>query len=578
VRPLTLAAITLLLFSVVAKPLPASAQIDTIVVRAGRIGFYSSHYIVTADGNVRVTLSDGTTISGRYFEMDLKMNRFVVAGGVSVVHGSYEYSGAAFGEFLDLKRGYFLPATPEPDRWTFLDSDYAKPVKGREMPGDAFNMPETGVEHPFILAKEATIIPKTGIALKPARIYTEGVYVPTPSYYQNFSPNPYLVQNGLAGATGGVGYPFFGGPHSTTTLFGRYDSTNKTYLAIEQNFGWQNAYLVASISPLTRPDKEYNLLGLIKTRNQRFQVSTFEQLNTLQSGFSEPLYSTALENLQLTYGLKNSFLQLTANQYHQDLMAEPLSGTYGGHPFIPNHPNNFELAWVGANQRISKYVPISFRLRGGLLTAHDTFGLGTFDGTPYTSYWQHFLGFTIFSDPYNLTPHAAFDQAVSFSVTYDRQRTFVSSFPRFQDQSTLTAVLSKLQGHKGSMYLAYTVTNEGDYLGALQPVIYPPTVFNNPYNGQTYPGFAAFDGFVTLRTLQYSYTYTPTPYFSFTFVAEKHKDFPDPIPYYWGNPPYDVTGRIQARISPILSVLVQRSYFFNFGPQGWNQWTIQFGP
>jgi hypothetical protein len=579
VRLLSLSVITLLLFSVVARPAPASAaKTGTVVVRSDRVAFYSSKYIVTAEDGVRVTLSDGTAITGRFFEMDLKRNDFVVAGSVKVVHGSYAYEGAAFGESLDLKRGYFMPATPEPDKWTFLDGDYAKPVKGRILPATAFTLWDTGVDHPFVLAKEATIIPKTGIALKPARIYTEGVYVPTPSYYQNFSPNPYLVQNGLAGAVGAVGYPFLGGAHATTTLFGRYDTTNKTYLAIQQNFGWENAYIVASISPLTRPDKQYNLLGLIKTKNNRFQVSSFEQLNNFQSGFSQPLVSSAMENVQLTYGLKNSFLQLTANQYQDDLLAQPASGFYGPYIWVPAHPNDFTLSWVGANQRISKYVPISFKFRGGLLTAHNYYGIGTFDTTPYTSYWQHYLGFTIFSNPYNLTPHAPFDQAVNFSAMYDRQRTFVSSFPRRQDQGTLTTVLSKLQGHKGSMYLAYVVQNEGDYLGALQPVFYPPTVFSNPYNGQTYPGFAAFDGFVTLRTLTYSYTYTPTPYFSFTLVADKHKDFPDPIPYYWGNPPYDITGRIQMRISPILSVQIQRSYYFNFGPNGWNQWTVQFGP
>ncbi|MGH7683527.1 MAG: hypothetical protein ACREMT_04200 [Vulcanimicrobiaceae bacterium] len=571
----TLFIISLLLFPVVARPALASAAIDTIVVHADRVAFYSSKYVVKGDGNVRVTLSDGATITGRAFQMDLKMNRFVIAGDVHVIHGSNTYDGAAFAEFLELKRGYFLPATPEPDRWTFMDGDYSKPVKGREMPGDTFDMPETGSDHPLVLSKEATIVPKTGVALKPARIYTEGVYVPTPSYYQNFSPNPYLVENSLAGATGGVGYPFIGGPHSATTLFGRYDSTNKTYLAIQQNFGWQNAYIVGSVSPLTRPDKEYNLLGLIKTSNQRFQVSTFEQLNTFQSGFSMPLSASALENMQFTYALKNSFLQFTAFQYHDDLVAP---GYNQGHGFVPMHPNNFSLSWVGANQRISKYIPISFKLRGGIQTAHDSYGIGTFDNNPYTSYWQHYLGFTIFSNPLNITPHLPFDQAVNVSTMYDRQRTFVSSFPRWQDQQTLTTVVSKLQGHKGSMYLAYVIQNEGDYLGALQPVMYPPTVFNNPFNGQTYPGFAAYDCFVTQRTLQYSYTYTPTPYFSFTFVAEKHKDFPDPIPYYWGNPPYDVTGRIQMRISPILSVQIQRSYYFNFGPQGWNQWLIQFGP
>ncbi len=87
--------------------------------------------------------------------MDLKSNRFMVAGGVHVVHGTYSYDGAAFSEYIDYKRAYFLPITTEPDRWTFLDEDYSKPVPGRVMPGDAFAFPDTAGEHAFVLAKQA---------------------------------------------------------------------------------------------------------------------------------------------------------------------------------------------------------------------------------------------------------------------------------------------------------------------------------------------------------------------------------------------------------------------------------------
>lgn len=580
-RTLSVAVLSLVLFSIVpAVPVAAKAPTNSIVLRADRVAFYSNKYIVTADGNVKVTFTDGTTFTGRSFEMDLKANRFVVAGDVAIVHGSNTYTGAAFGEFLDLKRGYFIPVSPEPDRWTFLDSDYANPVKGRQMPGDAFYMPETGGDHAFILAKQAFIVPKTGIELKPAWIYTFGAYTPTPSYYQNFSANPYFAQNGLAGAVGAVGYPFLGGSHGSTTLFGRYDSTNKEYLAIQQNLAWENAYTVFSISPLTRDVKQYNLLGLWKTENQRFQIYDFNQLNNFQSGFSEPLSSGAFSNLQLTYALHNSFLQLTGNQYWSDLMAPPTGDqTYGGHGFDPDHPNNFTISWNGSNTRVGKYIPINFKLRAGILTAHDAYGLPGFDGTPFTftSYWQHFFGFTVWSLPYNLTPHAPFDQAVNLSMTYDRQRTIVDSLPRFQDAGTLTTMLSKLQGHKGSMYLSYSVSNDQDVLGPLQQTFYPPTTINNPYNGLYYPGYSAFIGLSTTRDLQYSYTYTPTAYFSATVTADKYDNFPQAIPYFNGSP-YDMTLRVNARINPILSVLIQRTYYFNWGNQGWNQWTIQFGP
>ena len=568
-----------------AIPRAASAQIDSIVLHADRVAFYSGKYVVTGDDNVTVRLTDGTVITGRSFAMDLKANRFMVAGGVHVVHGTYSYDGAAFSEYIDYKRAYFLPITTEPDRWTFLDEDYSKPVPGRVMPGDAFAFPDTAGEHAFVVAKQARIVPKTGVAFKPARIYTFGAYTPTPEYYANFSSNPYFAENSLAGATGAVGYPFIGSKNSTSTLYGRYDSANRIYLAAEENLASPNAYAVFSINPLTRPDKQYNFLGSYKTPNQRFQITDFDQFFAFQSGFSQPLNSSALENEQLTYGLQNSYLQLTANEYQDSLLAQPAPDSNGNywygtpqHSWVPNHPTNVTLSWIGSRQAVSKYVPINFDFRGGIFTAHDAYGVGTFADVTYNTYWQHYLGFTVWSNPVNLTRHAPFDQAVYWSETYDRQRTFVDSMTRFQDAGTLTSTISKLQGHKGAMYLSYILSNSGDFLGPLQSVIYPPTIIDNPYNNQIYPGYAAFDGFSTTRDLQYAYTYTPTAYFSFTLQADKRKDFPAPIPYYYGNPPYSVSFRTQIRINSILSVQIARSYSFNFGNEGWSSWTLQFGP
>jgi hypothetical protein len=574
VRVLSLALAILVAAFAAAIPRAASAQITSIVLHADRVAFYSSKYVVTGDDNVTVRLTDGTVITGRSFAMDLKLNRFMVAGGVHVVHGNLSYDGAAFSEFLDYKRAYFLPITTEPDRWTFLDEDYANPARGRDMPGDAFAFPNTGVDHPFVLARTAHIIPKTGVSFKPARIYAFGAYAPTPEYYANFSPNPYFAENSLAGATGAVGYPFIGNKNSTTTLYGRYDPQNKEYLAIEQNFATPNDYAVFSINPLTRFNKQYNFLGSLKTENQRFQITNFDQFSASQSGFSEPEAAAAWQNEQLTDGLRNSFFQLSGNEYEEDLLAPPPPGHY----FVPNHPTNYQLAWIGSNQAISKYIPVDFKFRGGVLYAHDIFGLTSVGSTTYDTYWQHFLGFTIWSNPLRLTKRAPFDQSVYWSETYDRQRTFVDSLPRFQDAGTLTSTLSKMQGHKGSMYLSYIVSNSGDYLGPLQDVVYPPTIINNPYNNTVYPGYAAFNGFSTTRDLQYAYTFTPTAYFSFTMQADKHDDFPAPIPYYYGNAPYSVSLRTQIRINSILSVQIGKSYGFGFANERWSGWTLQFGP
>ena len=572
-----------------ALPLPAAAQIGSLVVHADHIAFYSNRYVVTADGNVRVTMSDGTTIAGQAFSMDLKLNRFTVAGGVTLAHGALRYEGAAFSEFLDYKRGYFLPLVgdgAQPDRWTFLDEDYAAPALGREMPGDAFEMPDLSADHAFILSTTARITPLTGVAFSPAKIYTPTGYAPIPDYYQNFSTNPNFAQNSLNGATADLGYPFLGSPNAQTVLHLRYDSINKGYLAIEQHLVSKYAYAVFSINPLTRPQKQYNFLGSLKTTDNRFQVTSFDQVSSFQYGFSQPWSSSGFENLQFTYALKNSFLQLTGNWYQNSLLGEPQpdpNGAYWygdpGHPWVPNHPSNFQLAWIGADRRINK-VPVFYRLRVGELTAHDGYGLGAFGGTTYTSMWQHFIGATIWLTPQKLSgPRTPGDHSFYFGLTYDRQRTVVTSFPRFQDQATTTATLSRQNGRKFSSYLSYIITNQGDFLGPLQQQIYPPTVVNNPFDGKTYPGYAAFQGFATQHDLQAAVNFTPTPYFSLTLQGDARKDFPEPIPYFYGNPPYSLTARTTFRISPTLSATIQRSYFFNFGNMGWSPtFSVQLGP
>ena len=128
------------------------------------------------------------------------------------------------------------------------------------------------------------------------------------------------------------------------------------------------------------------------------------------------------------------------------------------------------------------------------------------------------------------------------------------------------------------MYLSYIVSQQVDNLGPLQSDFYPPTVINNPYNNQTYPGYAAFNGLSTLRDLQFLGTYTPSAYFSFTLQADHRDDFPAPIPFYYGAAPNVVSLRTSIRINSILSVQIQRSYYFGYANQGWNTWNIQFGP
>ncbi len=122
---------------------------------ATHLNFYYNRFLIEGDGNIRVRTSDGFTVTGDAFSMDLKLNRFMVAGHVTLHDATGTISAAAISDFLDFRRIYFVPVTSEPDRWTFIDGDLAHPAKGREMPGDAFYLSVS--EHPSITATGAVI-------------------------------------------------------------------------------------------------------------------------------------------------------------------------------------------------------------------------------------------------------------------------------------------------------------------------------------------------------------------------------------------------------------------------------------
>src|ERR1700729_3901324 len=110
-------------------PVPTAAPPHTILyLKATRLDFYYNRFLIEGDGNVRLRTSDGFTVTGDAFSMDLKLNRFLVAGHVTLQYGNQRVSGAAISDFLDFNRIYFVPVTSEPDRWTFLNGDLTHPV------------------------------------------------------------------------------------------------------------------------------------------------------------------------------------------------------------------------------------------------------------------------------------------------------------------------------------------------------------------------------------------------------------------------------------------------------------------
>ena len=103
----------------------------SVELHASVIDYYSNRFILTADGNVRARLSDGTVVSGETFSIDLKLNRFLIAGNVHIDGPKIHAAGAALAGYPDLERFYFLPEGGTPDRWTYYGLDFTDTHPGR---------------------------------------------------------------------------------------------------------------------------------------------------------------------------------------------------------------------------------------------------------------------------------------------------------------------------------------------------------------------------------------------------------------------------------------------------------------
>ncbi len=573
-------------------------------LNADRIAFYYDRFLVEADGNVRVKLDNGVTVTGQSFSMDLKSNRFLIAGGINVTSPSGSQSGAALADFLDFNRIYFVPITTEPDRWTFLNDDFAHPAKGREMPGDTFFFPKiSGTDRPFILSRSAVIDPQNFVRFGSSQVDIGLGRAPVPSFYVNFASNPDLKQNSLTGANYDATYNVVGNANTTSAAHLRYDHVNNLFLAIEQHFASRNGYAVFSVNPLTKKSKFSNLVTTYRL-SSALQFRGFSQLHTFQSGFSNPLESSQFSNLQLTAALKQSYIQLNTQLVNQTLLDKPPNGRSfgdGSHTWNPDHPSYAQLGVTGFDHRIG-HLPIYFRVRYGFGFSHDNSGsdvipsqggglLQTLGGVPYTTIWNHYAGLTFYSPSIKLGKSADPSKVLYLNVIADKLRTW-NSTPHYIDQTNTTLSLSKIFSPHLAAYAAYNVNNVEDiYSPALQAGQYPGIV--PIVGGVPYPGYASFHGQATFRTLSEGVSLTPTADFSFTLLARQHHDFPTPIAsfsanpqtdvlgnqltaYYLGQPPYDITGDVRLRVNPHLTIDLQRSYYFNFGNQRWSpQFIIQ---
>jgi hypothetical protein len=582
----------------VATPPPIGA----FSVTADKIDFYSARYILTANGNVAVKLADGTRVTGQTFSMDVRLNRFVIAGNVKLETAGGTYEGAAFADFFDFDRQYFVPIGDEPDRWTYAHGDYAHPYPGREMPGDTFFLPDVSHDRVFASSRKVVVQPRESIKFVTPTINFGLAKLPWPSYFLNFTANPNFAENSLPGAFIDGPYDAFGGGHSLATAHVRYDNLNQVFFAYEQHLVSDRSYLVASVSPLTRPFKQYNFDAFDRL-SPKTQIQASFQDSVFGQAFKPALSATGFSNVRFTAGLPHSYLQLNADQYWLSLLKQPpvavnipscnnCAGLYFNgdptHPWYPNHPSDVSLLWSSFLNRIFTHEPhLFFLTRAGGGFAHDGYGLFSLNGASTGTISNHLVGFTVLASQIPLIPDAAgLHRDVFLNLTFDKQRQWFS-IPHHLDSTATVASLSHSFDRHFSTLVSYSIANTADFWGNNQPIIYPSiSTYQSPVTGQVYPSWAAFDGFQTQRSLTGQLLYTPSTAFTTSVALRYNHDFPEPIPglapqpntmayQNFGLTPYQLNVEVRFRLTPILSLDFTDAYFFNFG--GYQKWSPNYG-
>jgi hypothetical protein len=565
-----------------ATPSPPPSSFGPIELSASRVTYYSDRDMIAGEGNVDVRLANGTHITGAFFAMDLKLNRYLVAGGVRLRYHGETIEGAAFSSYLDFDRSYFVPVIQEPDRWTFIGTDYAHPLKGRQMPGDTFFLPDTSHQYVFLTAKRVTIRPKHSAFFKAVNINALGLYVPAPTYFLAFSSNPNFSQNSLAGAYFDAPLPVAGSANSLETLHERYNSPGKFYTSYEQHFVSDNAWLVASLNPATQPQKQYNVSASDKL-SSAFQVQTFLQESAFQQGLGYRLSASGFANFNVTAALGGSFVVASTNLYYTSLLPMPKPGVGGAlyygdpsHPWEPDHPSNGQLSWTGFEHRINK-LPLTFRLRSGLGFAHDPYVAEAYlGGVFYPSLYYNYLGGTLYTPAIQIGHSGTF-----FNASFDDQRQ-AFSLPHHIDTKSTTASLSKVFGTKFAAFVAYQVYNVGDFWGPRQTEQYPPIAADTilPYTvgpvGTLAPDYLSFRGFGTNRAVVESLVFTPNRFVQTVASMQEADDYPQPIApeppneYLYGRPPLTANLDLRFKLLRTLAIDIGRSYYFNFGSLRWS--------
>lgn len=596
-----------------------------LYLKADHIAFYYDRFLLEADGHVRLRTSDGFNVTGDAFSMDLKLNRFLVAGNVTLQDRSGSISGAAISDFLDFKRIYFVPVMSEPDRWTFLDGDLVHPQKGRVMPDDAFYFPPLPAQ-PDMTGSGAIVDTKTYVRFTGAVAYVGGVGVPLGSNVISFSSNQYFAQNSLTGATADVTWQVAGSPNALTALHLRYDPTNYLYGSIEQHFVGDHEYAIASVNPATRAVKWWNAM-LYEKLGSRFQIQSFTQLYTQQAYLSLPRAAQQTTWINATYAFPHSYVTATSQLVNYNVLGPgslEVPNAIGGNL---SHPTFVQVTANSFQNRIAD-LPLYESIFEGYGFAHDTVGSqqylnGIYPYWPlnkidapvqvpglqsygalcpfqlpakynvqyycptYTTIYNTVLGFNLYTPSLKLNHPDSPYQQYYFNASLTKQRQW-NSLPHYIDNTTTNLTVSRQFNRALNTYVGYQIQNIGDHY------------INGGYEQCTGPGttycpdsFTSFRGVATLRTASFGLSNAPSPDFNWSLLVRHHEDFPVPVPglfafpannvlgqplYNWwlGQPPYDATADVRFKLIPHILADVSRTLYWYGNPYRAQYWQPSF--
>ncbi len=601
----------------------AAPPTTLLYLNAARLDFFYNRFLIEGDGKVSVRTSDGFTVTGDAFTMDLKLNRFMVAGHVTLHDPTGTVSGAAISDFLDFRRIYFVPITSEPDRWTFLDGDLAHPVKGRVMPGDAFYFPVVG-DHPSITANSAVIGTKTYVRFINAHTYFAGAGVPLGSYVVNFSPNQYFAQNTLSGASVDLTWNLAGNTNSLTALHLRYDPTYKTYLSVEQHLVGEHEYAIFSVNPATRAEKWWNL-ALYEKLGSRFQIQSFTQYYSQQFWLQIPRAAQQTTYIAATYAMPHSYITATSQLTNYNVLGpgslevpEPIGGSLA-------HPTQLQVTATSFQNKIPG-LPLVEQIYEGYGFNHDSVGNQYLNGFPgywpqggrsfapiptpglqaygapctsqpskaftyycpvYTTIWNTVLGFNLFTPALKLNNPPSPYETYYFNASFNKQYQW-NSLPHWISTASENFSINRQFSRSVNTYVAYQILNVGDHYisGGYLPCT-PVNTFYCPLS------FTSFRGVSTQRTTSLGMNLVPTPEFNFSLLLRHHDDYPIAVPgvfglppnniigqplytSYLGQAPYDATGDVRFKIWTHALLDVSRTFYWYGNPYRTTFWQPSF--